>query len=85
MKRAVNLILLGVGIGILVAPRKGTETWSRLKKAFADWKNQMTDKADDIVSESNDILEKGKSIANNISNESNEPVTGEIKEPVTFS
>jgi gas vesicle protein len=49
MKRAFYLILAGVAIGILVAPRKGSETRQKLKKEFRDWTEEALDQASDLV------------------------------------
>jgi gas vesicle protein len=64
MKKALYLILAGVAIGILLAPDKGTETWKKLKQNFDDWKDDATDRVNDIVSQGKDLLGKGKQAVN---------------------
>jgi gas vesicle protein len=60
MKKAFYLILAGVAVGLLIAPQKGTETLQKLKKGFNDWK-------DDAKDQLNDVISKGKSMANSLS------------------
>ena len=59
MKKAFYLILAGVAVGLLLAPRKGTETLERLKKGFNDWKDEAKDQLNDVIS-------KGKAMANTL-------------------
>ena len=61
MKKAFYLILAGVAIGMLLAPDKGSETLEKLKKGFDDWKDGARDQLNDIIS-------KGKAMANNLKN-----------------
>jgi gas vesicle protein len=60
MKKAFYLILAGVAVGLLLAPQKGTETLQKLKKGFNDWK-------DDAKDQLNDVISKGKTMANSLS------------------
>jgi len=69
MKKALYLILAGVAIGILLAPDKGTETWKKLKQNFDDWKDDATDRVNDIVSQGKDLLGKGKQAVNSAASE----------------
>jgi gas vesicle protein len=65
MKRAFYIILTGVAVDILIAPRKGSETWAKLKEGFSDWKDGAKDQVNDVVSKGKDIAGKGKVITNN--------------------
>ena len=69
MKKALYLILAGIAIGILVAPAKGSETWQKIKDSLDDLK-------DDAVNHVNDIVDKGKDLANDVKIKSGE-VAGE--------
>ena len=66
MKKALYLILAGVAIGILVAPRKGSETWEKLVDEINDWKNEAMDKVDDLKSKGDELFKKGKSAAGDL-------------------
>ncbi len=63
MKKAIYLILAGVAIGILVAPDKGSETWRKVKARFDDWKDDVMDQADELVSQGKDTLNTVKNEA----------------------
>ena len=63
MKKAFYLIMAGVAIGLLVAPRKGSETWNKIKNGFEDWKDEMNDQGRDFV-------KKGTGIADHLKEES---------------
>jgi len=67
MKRAVYLILTGIAFGVLIAPRKGSETRRKLVKGFRNWKDDMISQANEtastVVSEGKDMLNKGKNLA----------------------
>jgi len=69
MKKAFYLILTGIAVGILIAPRKGSETWQKLKDGFDDWKDDTRDQVNDIISQSRDVAGKGKAMANTLNDE----------------
>ena len=58
MKKAFYLILTGVVFGILIAPRKGSETWKKLKDGFDDWKDGAKDQVNDVISKGNVMANK---------------------------
>ena len=69
MKKAFYLILAGVAVGILIAPRKGSETWQKLKDSFDDWKEDTADQMNDFIMQGKQMAGKGKSMANTLHNE----------------
>jgi gas vesicle protein len=66
MKKAFYLILAGVAIGILIAPRKGSETWQKLMDGFDDWKDNAQDRIKDLASQGKDAVEKGRVIVHDV-------------------
>ena len=74
MKKVIYLILAGVGIGILVAPGKGSETWQKLKEGFNDWKDGAMDQINDMVSQGKDLVRDGKATTAAVRNEARETV-----------
>jgi gas vesicle protein len=60
MNKTLVTIIAGIAIGLLVAPRKGSETWNKLKDSFSDLKGEAQDKADDLLNESKKALRSGE-------------------------
>jgi gas vesicle protein len=54
MNKTLLTLLLGIGIGILIAPDKGSETWKKLVDGLNDLKDKMEDEADDLASQAKD-------------------------------
>ena len=50
MNRTMLTLLAGIAIGILLAPRKGSETWDKIMDSFDDLK----DKANDLKNKASD-------------------------------
>ena len=63
MKKAFWLIMAGIGIGILLAPRKGSETWEKIVDGIDDWKSKAMDTIDDLKSGGENIVSEGKKTA----------------------
>ena len=57
MNKTFLTLLVGIGIGILLAPAKGSETWKKLVDGLDEYK----DKGTDLVNKGKDLLNKGKS------------------------
>jgi gas vesicle protein len=76
MKKAFYLILTGVAVGILAAPRKGSETWQRIRDGFNDWKDGAKDKINDAVSKGKDLVGKGNDAVDTAAVETRETVNG---------
>jgi gas vesicle protein len=74
MKKALYLILTGIAVGILIAPRKGSETWQKLKESFDDWKDDAKDHVNDFISQGKDMAVKGKVMANTLNDEARSAV-----------
>jgi len=49
MNKTLLTLLIGVAIGIFVAPDKGSTTVRKLKRKFNDWKDDATDHAMDLA------------------------------------
>ena len=49
MNKTLVTLLLGIGIGILLAPDKGSETWKKLVDCLDDFKDKLKDEAEDVA------------------------------------
>jgi hypothetical protein len=58
MNKTLITLLLGIGIGILIAPDKGSETWKKLGDCLNDYKDKLGDEAEELG-------EKAKKFATN--------------------
>lgn len=63
MNKTLLTLLLGIGIGILIAPAKGSETWSKLKDSLDEYKDKLSDEGSDIAQKGKDIINRAKSRA----------------------
>ena len=61
MNRFLMTLLAGVAIGLLIAPAKGSETWRRFVDGLDDYKDKVSDKAEDLYETGVDVVKKGKS------------------------
>ena len=48
MNKTLITLLLGIGIGILIAPDKGSETWKKLADCLNDYKDKLGDEAEEL-------------------------------------
>jgi hypothetical protein len=58
MKKAFWLIMAGIGIGILIAPDKGSETWKKITDSLDDLKEKARKNMDDLSDKSKNIAGK---------------------------
>jgi gas vesicle protein len=61
MNRFLMTLLAGVAIGLLIAPAKGSETWRRLVDGLDEYKDKVSDEANDIYESGADAVKSGKS------------------------
>ncbi|HVU84062.1 MAG TPA: YtxH domain-containing protein [Puia sp.] len=48
MNKTLLTLLIGIGIGILIAPDKGSETWRKLVDGLSDLKDKLEDEAEEL-------------------------------------
>jgi hypothetical protein len=61
MNRFLMTLGAGVAIGLLIAPSKGSETWRKLVNGLKDYKDKVTDEADDVLESGAQAVNSGKS------------------------
>ncbi len=61
MNRTLLTLLFGIGIGLLIAPARGSETWKRLVNGLDDYIDRAEDETDDLMDTGKKALKKGKS------------------------
>lgn len=70
MNKTFLTLLVGIGIGILVAPAKGSETWRKLVDGLDEYKDKLSREGADLVDKGKDVINKEKSkvqgFANNV-------------------
>ena len=62
MNRTFITLIVGIGLGLLLAPAKGSETWKKLKDSLNDFKDDATDKTRDFVDEGRRSLKSERQI-----------------------
>jgi uncharacterized membrane-anchored protein YhcB (DUF1043 family) len=55
MNKTLLTLLVGIGIGILIAPAKGSETWKKMIDGLNDLKDKLEEEADDLVDKAKDL------------------------------
>lgn len=61
MNKTILTLLLGIGIGLLLAPDKGSVTLKKLKDKLDDLTDKAQDEADDLVEKGKHAYNSGKS------------------------
>jgi len=59
MNKILLTLMAGIGIGLLLAPAKGSESWRRLKDRLNDFKEDATDEAGDLIAAGKGTLING--------------------------
>ena len=60
MNKILLAVLAGVGIGMLLAPDKGSATRKKLTGKFNDLKDQAKDGIDDLADNAKDVINSAK-------------------------
>lgn len=58
MNKTLITLLLGIGIGILIAPDKGSETWKKLSDCLNDYKDKLGDEAEELGEKAKKFVNK---------------------------
>ena len=69
MNKTFLTLLVGIGIGILLAPAKGSETWKKLVDGFDEYKDKLSDEGSNLVEKGKDVLNREKSKAQGVLND----------------
>jgi hypothetical protein len=69
MNKTFLTLLVGIGIGILIAPGKGSDTWKKLVDGFDEYKDKLSKEGTDLVDKGKDLLNKEKSKVQGVVND----------------
>ena len=61
MNKTFLTLFIGIGIGILVAPAKGSETWKKLVDGLDEYKDKLSNETSNLLDEGKNDLIKAKS------------------------
>ncbi|HMC85055.1 MAG TPA: YtxH domain-containing protein [Chitinophagaceae bacterium] len=61
MNKTLITLFIGIGIGILVAPAKGSETWKKLVSGLDEYKDKLSDDVSNLMNERKNDLNESKS------------------------
>ena len=61
MNKTLIAMLLGIGIGVLIAPDKGSATIKKLKNSLDDLTDKAEDQAGELVNKGKRVFNAGKS------------------------
>jgi len=61
MNKTLLAVLAGIGIGMLIAPDKGSSTRKKLRGKFEDFKDDAEDQISDLVDKGREVVKAGKS------------------------
>jgi gas vesicle protein len=56
MQRMLTFVLIGIAIGVLIAPDKGSLTRSRLSDMLSDFSEDVKDQADNLLGKVKDTM-----------------------------
>lgn len=60
MNKTLITLLVGIGIGIFLAPDKGSETWKKLVDGLNDFKDKLDDEADELGDKAKKLVRQDK-------------------------
>lgn len=69
MNKTFLTLLVGIGIGILVAPAKGSETWKKLVDGIDEYKDKLSSEGADLVDKGKDVINKERTKVQGFVNE----------------
>ncbi|MEO7046151.1 MAG: hypothetical protein ABI091_12650 [Ferruginibacter sp.] len=58
MNKTFLTLLLGIGIGILLAPAKGSDTWRSIVDGFDDYMDKAEEEGEDVLEQGEKLLKK---------------------------
>jgi hypothetical protein len=61
MNKTFLTLLVGIGIGILLAPAKGSDTWKKLVDGFDEYKDKLSKEGTDLADKGKEVLNREKS------------------------
>lgn len=62
MNKLLLTLIIGIGLGILIAPAKGSDTVQKLRDKLDDFNDNLQDKSDDLMDREKDMVKKGKKL-----------------------
>jgi len=69
MNKTFLTLLVGIGIGVLVAPRKGSETWKKLKDGLDEYKDKLSNEGAELAENGKDLMNTERSRAQGLVND----------------
>jgi hypothetical protein len=69
MNKTFLTLLVGIGIGILLAPGKGSDTWKKLVDGFDEYKDKLSKEGTDLADKGKEVLNREKSKVQGVVND----------------
>jgi hypothetical protein len=69
MNKTFLTLLVGIGIGILLAPAKGSDTWKKLVDGFDEYKDKLSKEGTDLADKGKEVLNREKSKVQGVVND----------------